>query len=398
MVRNGGMGVDANKANLTGTAKKSKKSWFSKFIPPVKLMPRMVTLLLLFFAGLDLGTQPHRSAGSPLADAVAPSVARDLAGSDAAVGLIQHVEPALTKPWEYGMGGKVAYMVGMAPSSPPTAMPTSFDADMVCNVDDPTNEACSAPSSDNKQSKEKTITSKEDKGGKKKKKGIKVQLMEDEFDNNRGGLPRGASHDEEFADDSAVPKGAPNIDPLFQVDLDALCANANLPFPIDFCAKCAIGFHRAWVYYLWTLPASLVKSAVQMPKNLLSGWISNPPWILGVVLVIRFLAKVLAGNGRSAFSLEPDKDDAEAKDDGGGGGKFAVMTMVTDTAKNYVKSKFPRIVYVLSTLMSVMKVDMFVVLCGMLIGLVGPLAKEDFIAWSESSGQWFKPTLGEDEL
>mmetsp|Transcript_20657 Transcript_20657/g.37312 ORF Transcript_20657/g.37312 Transcript_20657/m.37312 type:complete len:674 (-) Transcript_20657:162-2183(-) len=406
-VRKGGMGmgVDGSKASLSSVAMKKglKKSWFSVLVPPMKLMPRLVTLLLLFFAGLDLGSQPHRGGISPLdiGVGVAP---REL--SSAGVGLIHHVELSLTKPWEYGMGGKVAFMVGMAPSSPPTAMPTSFnDAGMVCTAaagEDAMEECLATP----KQDKTKD-GAKADKG-KKKKKSTKLQLMEDEnvdplfqFDSSRT-RPRGVSHDDEF--DDTIPTGkSNNVDPLFKVDLDALLENAQLPLPMDFAAKVAIGFHRTWVYYLWTLPTSLMKSMLHLPKNVLSGWISNPPWILGVALLIRLIAKILAGNGKS-FSSDSEKNDSIGGSGKGGGGSknLDMLGTVMDTAKNYATGKFPKTALVLGTLMKVMKVDMYVLLCGLLVGLVVPSVKEDYLGWSGSSadveGGMSRPVLGDGEL
>mmetsp|Transcript_23737 Transcript_23737/g.49675 ORF Transcript_23737/g.49675 Transcript_23737/m.49675 type:complete len:698 (+) Transcript_23737:110-2203(+) len=401
MVRQGGAVVDDSKSSLNGimSVKKSlKKRWLAALIPPMKLVPRLVTLFLLFFAGLDLGTQPHRSGGQGEAASLASSMgARDLS---VVGGLIGHVEPSLTKPWEYGMGGKVAFMVGMAPSSPPTAMPTSFNnAGMLCAAadgDESMEECLAAKEKDKlkanpKATKSDSMVNIEKKGGKKKN-SIKVQFMEDELDSSRT-RPRGVSHDDEFADTIPTNGKSNNIDPLFQVDLDALLQNAQLPFPIDFAAKCAIGFHRAWVYYLWTLPTSLMKSMAYAPKNLLSGWVSNPPWILGVVLLIRFVARVLAGNG----SLEKEKSiGGSGKDDnsgGAGGQNLDVLGKVVETAKNYASSTFPKTMLVMGTLFQVMRVDMYVLLCGMLIGLVVPGGSR-----VEGGGGTSRPVLGDGEL
>jgi hypothetical protein len=46
-------------------------------------------------------------------------------------------------------------------------------------------------------------------------------------------------------------------------------------------------------------------------------------------------------------------------------------------SKNYAASTFPRTSLVLGTLMKVMKVDMYVLLCGMLIGLVIAPVEDD---------------------
>jgi len=369
-------------------------------VPPTKLVPRMVTLLLLFFAGLDLGIQPHGPvSSSPFSGDLA---ARDLSSAvadTAASGLIQHVEPTFTKPWEYGMGGKMAYAAGMAPSSPPTALPTSFNDEMVCSHGNEGTQECVAKNDDKQPNKQ-------NKKGKKKSK-IVLELMEDKFDSGRT-RPKGViSHDDEFNDGGAAEgtlDRAPNIDLLFQIDLDALLANADLPSPLEYAARFAIGFHRTWVYYLWTLPTTLVKSLVSLPKNLMNGWIANPPWILGIVLLIRLVIKILMGNNKS-FSLNEDKDDSG----GGGGGKgLDLMAKGMDMAKNYATSKFPKVTVFFSTLMRVMKVDMYVVLCGFLIGLVMPSIKEDCLAWISGvigdligggeSGTGSTTVLGDGEL
>ena len=401
MVRKGGLvdgvgGGRISKGNsLSGIAmKKYGRKWWSVLIPPMKLVPRIVTLVLLFFAGLDLGMQPHRAAPSPFGNDV---VARDLAGVPNVESLIQHVEPSLTKPWEYGLGGKVAYAVGMAPSSPPTALPTSFViGSLDCVAENVGTEECVAPK--NKVNRDNT--------GSKKKSSIKMQLMEDEFDSSRT-RPKGVDRHNNNADDAsefddvdATMNKAPNIDPLFQVDLDSLLETASLPLPIDYAAKFAIGFHRTWMYYLWTLPTSIMKSLFSVPKNVFTGWIENPPWILGVVLTIRLLTRIVVGNGKSlAFSLDNSEDNSESSSGGGNDNNLDVLGKGIDMAKNYVTSKFPKAVLIGGTLMQVMKVDMYVVLCGLLIGLVLPsIKKEDYLTWGNSREGTSRPVLGDGEL
>ena len=473
MVRRGGMVVDDNTigkwASTRGLWNSKRRSWkwyTSLVVPPMKLVPRLITLLLLFFVGLDLGTQPYRPSSYGM------SVDRDFTlNTGGRSSLIGHAELSLTKPWEYGMGGKVAYMVGMTTASPPTALPTTFwaandilddddDVDIAattiieCDATDEvgSNKAeCGSPrresevlknsdyigggeddamtmaatgtkTKDNKKKNKNAIKEKEKE---KKKNNIKIQLMEDEFDSTRT-RPRGVAnqhhHDHhhdgiasEFDDDNDLKNNNNkniNIDPLFQVDLDALLYNAHLPLPIDYAAKFAIGFHRTWVHYLWKLPTSFVKSIFGIPINLVSGWISNPPWILGVVLLIRFITKVLVGTTASSgksFSLDSDNDD-DAKGNsgggGGGGGNLDVLEKVMGAAKNYASSMFPRTSLVFGTLMQVMKVDMYVVLCGMLIGLVMCSFDDVKLGWvgegsrisSNEAGNGGAAVLGDGEL
>jgi hypothetical protein len=44
---------------------------------------------------------------------------------------------------------------------------------------------------------------------------------------------------------------------------------------------------------------------------------------------------------------------------------------------NYATSSFPKTILVLKTLKEVVTVDMYVILCGLLVGLVTPLVKQD---------------------
>ena len=399
MMRKGGSGsllVDESKTNLTSLAaaggSRKKTWWWSSssvrvLIPPMKLVPRMVTLILLFVAGLDLGMQPHHPFGTDgVVGDVGVGVARDLGKRN----LIGHVTTTFTKPWEAGLGGKVANVVGLAP----TAVPASSSFDTLdgklkeCIGEDGGAAGECVPPKDN---------------GGKKKNGIKMGLpMEEEIltlQQLKDGVhrPRGVDYpndndddaasefDTDDDDDTAAPeyKAAPsssNIDPIFQVDLEALLKNANLPFRIEYAAKVAIGFHRMWLYYLWTVPLSSIKSFVRMPKNLYSGWVANPPWILGVVLFIRLLIKVVLGNGKSSSSLDANSDKSNNGTGGKSGkGNMDVLEKGKDMAKNYFTSKFPKITLVGGTLMQVMKVDMYVVLCGLLIGLVMPTIKEDYL-------------------
>ncbi|KAL7540642.1 hypothetical protein ACHAWF_006743 [Thalassiosira exigua] len=377
MVRKGGLVVDESRASLSAALAAKRKRWLRKLIPPARLVPRLVALMLLFAAGLEMGSRPHRSSSSSASE-------RGLQADE--VGLIGHVESSLTRPWEYGMGGRVAHLVGAAPSSPPTALPTSFDGSNTCSWEEQAAGECTAED----PAKAANVGSKEDKKKKPKEDKKKKEKKK----------PRGATtHDDEFADVTGGAAPAPNVDPLLQVDLDAVLLNAALPAPIDYAARVAIGFHRTWTYYLWTLPSGLLRSLWTLPKEAFGGWTSNPPWILGLVLVGRILARVVVGDGRSMLSLDGDPSSSDGTQAGGGGKKDPdVLERVVDMAKNYVKGKFPRATMVLGTTMTLMKVDMYVVLCGMLVGLAGPPVYEDFAAWREGGGKVVEGGPGVGEL
>ncbi len=349
MIREGSGNV-VGQVDLSEVAIKTlrgKKKWWKMLFPPMSLVPRLVTLMLLFMAGLDVGLEPHRMKN-----------ATDTSGMNGGTGgenLIYHVESSFTKPWEYGMGGKARHMMGMKEAAPPTAMPTSFSREGFCVSDDIGDDGeCGTLS-----------TSKE------KESAVKAKLMskdneEDEFAD--GSRPKGVSTSE--FDDDEETYSAPVIDPIFQVDLDALLQNSQLPAPINFAAKFAIGFHRMWVRYLWTVPTSVLKSILYSPKTLVTSWMANPPVFLFISLLIRLIGKVLMGKTPS-FS-EEDDEKSQGKSD-----NMDILGKLKDTAMNYAMSSFPKTILVLKTLKEVVTVDMYVILCGLLVGLVSPLVKQD---------------------
>lgn len=369
MVRRG-LVVEVDGASASASAGGgARKGWLGLVLPPAKLLPRLVTLLLLLFAGLDLGM--HRPGR-----------------------LVRRVEPSLTRPWEHGAGGKVARMAGMMPSSSPTALPASYPGDVAAAGECVAGEYGSAakaggvvcaptpPGDESRGAKRNPLESLL--GRKNKSKGKveerRVFAEDDEFGSSYRARPKGVDSEFEDDDPGAAPPGV--VDAIFRVDLDALLRNANLPAPIEYAAKFAIKFHRAWVRCLWTLPTSLVRRLFALPRKALGGWVANPPWMLGVALLVRFATHVLVGNGKSPFSLDSGKGGSDGGGGSGGGigglgGNMDILGKVADYAKNYAASTFPRTALVLGTLMKVMKVDMYVLLCGMLIGLAITPIEED---------------------
>ena len=239
---------------------------------------------------------------------------------------------------------------------------------------------------------------------KEKEKEVKKKLFSGKDDNDSSSSrPKGVStSSSEFDDDADAGEGKetyyspPVIDPIFRVDLDTLLENSQLPAPINFAAKFAIGFHRMWVRYLWTLPTSVLKSILYSPKTLVDSWMANPPVFLFISLLIRMIRKLLLGN---TASLSDDEDE----DGGGGGGSkkksdnLDVLGKIKDTALNYATSSFPKTILVLTTLKEVVTVDMYVILCGLLVGLVAPLVKED-LGFGKSGGGGGGHVLGDGEL
>ncbi len=353
MIREGSGSV-VGEVDLSEVAIKTlrgKKKWWKLMFPPMSLVPRLVTLMLLFMAGLDVGLEPHRARN-----------ATDTAGMNSGVGgdnLIYHVDTSFTKPWEYGMGGKARHMMGMKEAAPPTAMPTSFSREGFC---------VSGDIGDDGECVTLSTSNEKERSGKEKlmSKLTSKNNEEDEFAD--GSRPKGVSTSE--FDDDEETYSPPVIDPIFQVDLDALLQNSQLPAPINFAAKFAIGFHRMWVRYLWTVPTSVLKSILYSPKTLVTSWMANPPVFLFISLLIRLLGKVLAGKTPSLSEEEDEKSQGKSDN-------MDILGKLKDTAMNYATSSFPKTILVLKTLKEVVTVDMYVILCGLLVGLVSPLAKQD---------------------
>lgn len=320
------------------------------------LVSRMITLFFLFGTGLRLGMETHSLSNQ------SPTSGSSSSDSTTTKRNVHRVETVLTKPWERGFGGKVAYMVGRMPSSPPSAFPTGFYED-ACLASYEDQECKSNTASDTTEQSKKQMDRHH-----KKKDHNKINMidMEDEFDTGRA-RPRGVSvSTDEFDETITAKEPNNNIDPLFRADLDDLLIKSALPFPIYHAAKFAIGFHRLWIHILWTLPSSALKRIGSMPGRLLGGWIRYPPVVLIFTLLIRAGNKVLLGGGKK-LEEEGGKDANNSK------GGLDVMKKVMDSARNYVEGKFPWLVFVLGTLLDVVKVDMYVVFCGLLVGLVVPL-------------------------
>jgi hypothetical protein len=379
MVREGADVVDSNLLSGSGVGMKSsfarqnkKRGWLALLFPPMHTVSKLLALVVLFGAGFHMGYQTHSHGGT-----VDGSLSRSARGG----AMIYHVESTLTKPWEYGVGGKVAYLVGKMPSSPPTALPTGFNEDHSCTVDyNRGEEECSASQTKKKKQPEKQEQEKKDKQNKDHK--LHIIDMEDEFDSGRAHpRPRGVTS--EFDDDTPLIK-APAIDPLFRVDLDDLLSKTSLPFPIDHAARLAIGFHRTWVYYLWSLPLSTAKTITFTPKSILAGWIRYPPVVLVFTLLVRLGTKVLLGGGKKS----EDDGTSKPKDSKG----IDVLGKVMESAKSYVNDSFPWAVFILGMLYDVVKTDMYVVFCGLLTGLVVPFY--DFRGWWIGGGR----VLGDGEL
>jgi len=185
---------------------------------------------------------------------------------------------------------------------------------------------------------------------------------EDEF----GGKPFGA--------DGAAKVS--NVDPLFQVDLDALMeGNTGLFW---MCARSAIYLHRVNLFFFYEMPKSIFW---EMPKR----WLSTPPVLFILALIIRIIGKhVLSAHVPELDEMLTNKyenstDNSKVLESGGeskGAAKIAaaidpgkMTSMATNFVKNYVQTNFPSVFFVFSALRDVRQ-DMYVILCGVLLGMI----------------------------
>lgn len=371
--------------------KRNKQKWWKFILPPMELMPRIITLILLFMAGFDVGLEPHRMNVVMMSNATSVVNGTGAGGTNC---LIHHVESSL------GMGGKARQMMGMMDAAPPTSLPTTFSREEFCI-------GGGAASSEAEQNKCVSLSI-----DRPEERAVKEKLLLRDNDNNDidndefGGAgnediisrPKGVSTSEFYDDYDDGKESHPPviIDPIFRVDLDALLRNSQLPTPINIAAKFAIGFHRMWVRYLWTLPTSVLRSVLYSPKTLVDSWMANPPVFLFISLLIRMMTKLLLGN-TSSLSEEDDEDGGGVNGKKSGSDNFDVLGKIKETAINYATSSFPKTILVLKTLKEVVTVDMYVILCGLLVGLVAPLVKQDLGFGGVSVGGGGQ-VLGDGEL
>ena len=139
-----------------------------------------------------------------------------------------------------------------------------------------------------------------------------------------------------------------NIDPLFQVDLDALTTGDGLYFTLG---RFAVRVHR----FILSIVLDLPKSILQSVLSFVWSFVQTPPvFFLMAVLIRHGLGKVVLGAKLPAAVV----DDAAHKD---------ILSTVQTFATKFVLSSFPtmKIVYDVWTHI---RSDMYVILCGLFVG------------------------------
>jgi hypothetical protein len=156
--------------------------------------------------------------------------------------------------------------------------------------------------------------------------------------------------EDEFAklplDDAHIP----NIDPLFGLDLDQITRGDSI---LNYFARAAIFVHRSILQVVYYMPRNIVSRFATGVTNLLT----IPPLLALVALLIRQLVgKVILG--AHLPSLKPP-DESEGKD---------VLSMVKNFVKGFALRAFPK-VFTIYDAWSHLRTDMYVVLCGLIVGL-----------------------------
>jgi hypothetical protein len=139
----------------------------------------------------------------------------------------------------------------------------------------------------------------------------------------------------------------PNIDPIVQVDFDKLTEGGGV---LNMLAKGAINCHRLILQVFYYLPISILQTAMAIPQQLLT----TPPILCIISLVVRQSAKLIFGKLPEPASEKKDSMD--------------VLAMMKQGIMNFLAGLFPTMVG-LYDVWTHLRSDMYVILCGVFVGL-----------------------------
>ncbi|CAB9509869.1 expressed unknown protein [Seminavis robusta] len=143
----------------------------------------------------------------------------------------------------------------------------------------------------------------------------------------------------------------PNIDPLFQVDLDELTRGPGL---FNQLGRGAVKIHRTILYVLWEMPLQMLA----MPARLFG---YPPVMCLSALTIRQLIARVILGS-KLPNSIEEDVRNAK-------GEMTDVLTMIKNAVKNTLSGLFPTAISAYEIFQQ-LKVDMYVILFGVFVGLL----------------------------
>mmetsp|Transcript_18441 Transcript_18441/g.26011 ORF Transcript_18441/g.26011 Transcript_18441/m.26011 type:complete len:478 (+) Transcript_18441:98-1531(+) len=163
----------------------------------------------------------------------------------------------------------------------------------------------------------------------------------------------------EFEDhvDAGTPEEITNdpiIDPLFRVDLDLLTSGPGI---LMMLGRGAVKCHRFLLWLWYELPLSILTTILSLPQSLMK----CPPIFCIVAVLVRQGLKLAGANLPDATSGDGDGSTGEKK-------SLDVLGMIKQTVMGTLKKMFPTAVSLYRVWTDV-RADMYVVLCGMFVGL-----------------------------
>lgn len=171
-----------------------------------------------------------------------------------------------------------------------------------------------------------------------------------ESEESNGAYARGLSEQDEFHGDDEEEEYVPNIDPLFQVDLDQMTSGPGF---MPQLARGAVKLHRMILFVMWELPLQMFS----LPRQLMR----FPPVMALAALTIRqIIAKFVLG-AKLPQNIEEDVRNAKEMTD--------VLGMIKNAVKNTITGTFPTAVSMFEGF-QLLRADMYVVLCGVFVGLI----------------------------
>jgi len=162
-------------------------------------------------------------------------------------------------------------------------------------------------------------------------------------------------HDEFLEINLGEDEYIPNIDPIFGVDLDEMTEGPGI---LNKLAKGAISMHRIILWLFYYAPISIFNSILSIPSTL----IQTPPTLfLSAIMLRQVLGKMILG----AAIPEARGDDSN---DGKKQNKIEILSMAKNFVKNFFVASFPTLVTLYDVFVH-LKSDMYIVLCGVFLGL-----------------------------
>ena len=158
------------------------------------------------------------------------------------------------------------------------------------------------------------------------------------------------SDDDDDDDDDDDTVHEPNIDPLFNLDLDKFTQGNSL---MMMGARFAVGMHRMNLYFFYYLPLGIIKTLVSVPKKLMQ----TPPLLSIFAVVVRQFMKRVLG------ATLPDETVKSSKNS-----KGDVLAMVKNGVVTFLTNSFPTVVGLYDAFTH-LRSDMLILLCGIFVGL-----------------------------